>query len=63
MEKIVAKPDSVPVSININDSLKAELIISGKLDSNYFQPKTVKVVFSNGIKQQLQVKGNVMTWE
>jgi hypothetical protein len=61
-QKIIQNPDSVPVFIFINDSLHAELIISGELDSSYYDLKTIKVFFSNGSKQQLKIKGGIMVW-
>src|SRR6476469_2618803 len=46
-KQIVKRPDSVAVPFTINKSLQAALTISGELDTSYFEPKTIRVVFSN----------------
>jgi hypothetical protein len=62
-KRIVQRPDSVSVSVIINNSLQAALTISGELDTSYFEPKTIRVVFSNNQHQDLQIMGNVVVWE
>jgi hypothetical protein len=59
-QRIVARPDSVPVTVSINDSVNVFLVISGKLLSDseitVYTPKLILATFSNGIKQELPVK-------
>jgi hypothetical protein len=62
-KQIVKRPDSVAVPFTINNSLQAALNISGELDTSYFKPKTIRVVFSNHQHQDLQIKGNAVLWE
>src|SRR6478672_10430208 len=60
---IMQRPDSIPVAVAVNDNLQAVLTISGQLDSSYFIPDIIRVSFSNNIKQDIKVAGNVMTWQ
>jgi hypothetical protein len=60
---IEQSPDSVAVAVAVNDSLQAVLTISGILDTSYFEPKTIRVAFTNNQTQEIKVKGNVVLWQ
>ncbi|HJW17710.1 MAG TPA: hypothetical protein VJ499_11345 [Flavisolibacter sp.] len=62
-QKIVARPDSVPVEVAINDNLKAAMTISGNLNTSYYEPKTIRVLFSNHTKQDIKIIGTIVLWQ
>ena len=60
---ITHKPDSVYTLIRISDTLKASLVISGRLHDEYYDPEKINVAFPDGRKQELTVTGNAMMWQ
>lgn len=54
------KPDSVALSLSIKDSAAAMLVLSGRMQLDYYRPETFTVTYADNSKQSFSITDSIL---